>query len=211
MIYGYIFEDSYVDLDKDAEREHPSPFSCSHLLQFKIFTADAAVREELAEAWYRASVFWSTDPWNMASSLYQIGWSAGLKPADSLRNGLWPFHEIRNVVVTIPVQFGSDVAKETLVLGKLHCLSLLKKSTTFWFILEGPGNFACLEKDHSDAENYAKSIWYLSSEVRRLRRDGFKVFVTPDWSRTVLFGMEETTVEELTEKVQQAIEESSTY
>jgi len=117
------------------------------------------------------------------------------------------------VVVTIPVRFGRDVAKETLALGKLHCLHLLKKSTTFWFRLEGPDDFIGFpyhDQYVGDAEEYAQNIWYLSSEVRRLRRDGFKVFVTPDWSRTVVFEMEETTVEEMTETVYQAVIKSST-
>jgi len=120
---------------------------------------------------------------------------------------------IRNLVVTIPVQHYRDTAKETLVLGKLRCLSLLKKITTITLALEGPGEFIKLpyyQQNDSDAEDYAQSIWYLYPEVRGLRKEGFEVTVRPHWSRTPVFGLDETTVEEMTETVQQAIEDTCT-
>ncbi|KAI4676932.1 uncharacterized protein J4E84_009232 [Alternaria hordeiaustralica] len=187
MIYGYVFENSCVQLDAE-HLEHACSTSHSQksyrqLIDFKFFAADTGIKNELAEMWYKMTTFWTTDPSTISSCLSRFKWSAVLEAK--------PFGLIRNVEIWIPVDVTQGILEETPDLARADPLFQLHETTTIRFALGGPDSmdntFPGRGVPYYNAEDYAENIEYLFPLFANLRAAGYKVIVGPDWNRRVVF------------------------
>lgn len=212
MVYGYIFEDSHVNIDREGEPECRYAGSYNHLLQFKIFTADAAVREELVEAWYRATTFHTADPSTLASSLSRFGWRRDLNPGDLIRQDLEPLDLIRHVEVDIPIELRhGTTSQDTLVLGRLGSLCQLNKRTIIRIALEVPDRdeYTCFAEFFLVFGcDYAQEVDYLFAPLERLRSEGYMVIVRADQGLEFVVEPEETNVKGWAKRCRAAITEA---
>ena len=161
-----------------------------------MYTADAGVREELAEIWYRATTHHTTDPSTLASSLSRFYWRRGLDPSSLLQQNQKPLDLIRHVQVDIPVDIDRDIPQETLVLGKLNSLYQLKKGTTITISPEVPFGYSCFAEFFlSPAGKNAQNVEYLFAPLARLKRKGYRVIVRAEQGLRFVVEPEECNVE----------------
>ncbi|KAI4954522.1 hypothetical protein J4E86_005831 [Alternaria arbusti] len=169
MIYGYVFEDSCVQLDAEHS-EHACPTTHSQnsyrqLIDFKFFAADTGIKNELAEMWYKMTTFWTTDPSTISSCLSRFKWSAVLEAR--------PFGLVRNVEIWVPVDVTQGILEETPDLARADPLFQLHETTTVRFALGGPDSmdttFPGRGVPYYNAEDYAENIEYLFPLFANLR------------------------------------------
>ncbi|KAI4909119.1 hypothetical protein J4E85_011590 [Alternaria conjuncta] len=202
MIYGYVFENSCIQLDaKHLEHACPTTHfqnSSRQLIDFKFFAADTVIKNELAEAWYKETTFWTTDPSTISSCLSRFRWSAVLQAN--------PFGLIRNVEIWVPVDVNQENVEEPFDLAKADPLFQLHETTTIRFALGGPDrmDFDWPGVPYGTAVDYARDIEYLFPLFANLRDAGYKVIVGPDWNRRVVFepdATQETMIEMICESL----------
>lgn len=208
MIYGYVFEDSCVQLDAEHS-EHACPTTHSQnsyrqLIDFKFFAADTGIKNELAEMWYKMTTFWTTDPSTISSCLSRFKWSAVLEAR--------PFGLVRNVEIWVPVDVTQGILEETPDLARADPLFQLHETTTVRFALGGPDSmdttFPGRGVPYYNAEDYAENIEYLFPLFANLRAAGYKVIVGPDWNRGFVFEPD-TTQETMIEMIFEALVEQN--
>ena len=218
MVYESIFEDSYIKLEAEQNKEvnpihHPwgcsikprSCISCGDRIDFELYAADAAddaMKLELAQAWYEITTFWTTDPSTIASSLSRFKWSAGLEKE--------PLDLIKHVEIWIPVENPRDTAKETTILERFESLFQLNKQTTITIALQDLCSLAVFNSTGNvtnilGLEDYTPRVEYLLEPLARLRGAGYKVIVRAEQGLNFVVEPEETNLEEWTKKIRAAI------
>ncbi|KAI4906084.1 hypothetical protein J4E90_010932 [Alternaria incomplexa] len=230
MVYGHLFEDSYVKLEAKQNEDgdpahHPrecsikpkSYISYSYLMNSECYIADAAttdtaaakiaaantaMRLELAQAWYEATTFWTTDPSTIASSLSRFKWSAGLEKK--------PIDLIKHVEIWIPVEHDRDTAKEATILERFESLFQLNKQTIITIALQDLCSFMVFSNTGNGTninglEDYAERVEYLLEPLASLRGAGYKVIIRAEQGLNFVVEPDETNLEEWTKKIRAAI------
>jgi len=206
MIYGYVFENSCVQLDTDY-LEHTCPTTHSQksyrqLIDFKFFAADTEMKQELAGAWYKMTTFWTEDPSTISSCLSRFRWSAVLQAK--------PFDLIRHVEIWVPVDVNQEHYEDTLDLRRVDPLFQLHEITTIRFALGGPDHMTTTFPgvSYDEIMEYAENIEYLFPLFANLRAAGYKVILGPDWSRRTVFELN-ITQETMMEMIYEALDEQN--